>query len=132
MIDGGLFPPRYDFRNSGNLRGSWRISNILKEMRGDSAAKSRLLAALLRAREIPARIVYGVTLTKGPEQRAHYWVEAWSQERSRWLPLCPFHHQVVIHRWGWTLKLNPDGTTTAWNPDHTKILHSHGPPARAG
>jgi hypothetical protein len=38
----------------------------------------------------------------------------------------------VIHRWGWTLVLNPDGTTTAWNPDRTKVLHSHGPPARAG
>jgi hypothetical protein len=46
--------------------------------------------------------------------------------------LCFFHHQVVIHRWGWTLVLNKDGTTTAWNPDRTKILHSHGPPARAG
>ena len=46
--------------------------------------------------------------------------------------LCPFHHQVVIHRWGWTLVLNPDGTTTAWNKDKTKVLHSHGPPARAG
>jgi hypothetical protein len=46
--------------------------------------------------------------------------------------LCFFHHQVVIHRWGWTLVLNPDGTTTAWNKDKTKILHSHGPPARPG
>ena len=46
--------------------------------------------------------------------------------------LCLFHHQVVIHRWGWTLVLNPDGTTTAWNPDKTKVLHSHGPPARPG
>jgi hypothetical protein len=46
--------------------------------------------------------------------------------------LCYFHHQVVIHRWGWTLVLNPDGTTTAWNPDRTKVLRSHGPPARAG
>ena len=46
--------------------------------------------------------------------------------------LCWFHHQVVIHRWGWTLVLNPDGTTTAWNPDKTKVLHSHGPPARPG
>ena len=36
--------------------------------------------------------------------------------------LCFFHHQVVIHRWGWTLVLNPDGTTTAWNPDKTKDL----------
>jgi hypothetical protein len=33
--------------------------------------------------------------------------------------LCTFHHQVVIHRWGWTLVLNPDGTTTAWNNDKT-------------
>jgi hypothetical protein len=46
--------------------------------------------------------------------------------------LCPFHHQVVIHRWGWTLVVNPDGTTSAWNKDKTKTLHSHGPPARAG
>jgi len=46
--------------------------------------------------------------------------------------LCTFHHQVVIHRWGWTLVLNSDGTTTVWNPDRTKVLHSHGPPARAG
>jgi Domain of unknown function (DUF222)/HNH endonuclease len=46
--------------------------------------------------------------------------------------LCSYHHRIVIHRWGWTLVLNPDGTTTAWNPDRTKVLHSHGPPARAG
>ena len=46
--------------------------------------------------------------------------------------LCWFHHQVVIHKWGWTLVLNPDGTTTAWNPDKTKVLHSHSPPARPG
>jgi hypothetical protein len=46
--------------------------------------------------------------------------------------LCWFHHQVVIHRWGWTLILNPDGTTTAWNKDKTKVLHSHGPPACPG
>jgi hypothetical protein len=45
---------------------------------------------------------------------------------------CFFHHQVVIHRWGWTVVLNPDGTTTAWNKDKTKILHSHSPPARTG
>jgi 5-methylcytosine-specific restriction endonuclease McrA len=46
--------------------------------------------------------------------------------------LCFFHHQVMIHRRGWTLVVNPDGTTTAWNTDKTKVLHSHGPPARAG
>jgi hypothetical protein len=46
--------------------------------------------------------------------------------------LCWFHHQIMIHQQGWTLVLNPDGTTTAWNKDKTKTLHSHGPPARAG
>ncbi len=45
---------------------------------------------------------------------------------------CWYHHQVVIHRMGWTVVLNPDGTTTAWNSDKTKILHSHSPPAQAG
>jgi len=49
---------------------------------------------------------------------------------------CWFHHQVEIHRNGWTVILNPDGTTTAWNKDRTKVLHSHSrnhsPPARPG
>ena len=46
--------------------------------------------------------------------------------------LCFFHHAVMIHRMGWTLVRNPDGTTTAWNRDRTKVLRSHSPPARAG
>jgi hypothetical protein len=45
---------------------------------------------------------------------------------------CFFHHQVVIHQWGWTVVLNPDGTTTASNKDKTKIIHSHSPPVRPG
>jgi hypothetical protein len=46
--------------------------------------------------------------------------------------LCRYHHHVMIHRRGWTLVVNPDGTTTAWNKDKTKVLHSHGPPVRPG
>jgi hypothetical protein len=46
--------------------------------------------------------------------------------------ICFFHHQVMIHRMGWTLVRNPDGTTAAWNRDRTKVLRSHSPPARAG
>jgi hypothetical protein len=46
--------------------------------------------------------------------------------------LCHYHHQVMIHRLGWTMVVNPDGTTTAWNKNKTKVLHSHGPPVRAG
>src|SRR5262249_19849230 len=44
------------------------------------------------------------------------------------VPLCTFHHLVVIHRWGWTLTLHPDGTTTATSPDGRGVFHGHGPP----
>ncbi len=57
---------------------------------GDAGGKARLLAALLRSRGVPARVVTGLTLTKGPEQLAHRWVEAWIGDR--WLPMCPFYH----------------------------------------
>jgi Domain of unknown function (DUF222)/HNH endonuclease len=46
------------------------------------------------------------------------------------VPVCPFHHLTAIHRWGWTLTLHADGTTTAASPDRTRVLHSHGPPGR--
>jgi hypothetical protein len=65
-------------------------AECLSAGRGDCGAKSRLLAALLHLRGVPARIMTGLALTKGVEQRAHHWVEAWVQ--SRWLPMCPFYH----------------------------------------
>jgi Domain of unknown function (DUF222) len=45
-------------------------------------------------------------------------------------PVCPFHHLIAIHTWGWALTINPDGTTTATSP-HGRMLHSHGPPGHA-
>jgi hypothetical protein len=45
--------------------------------------------------------------------------------------LCRFHHLIAIHRWGWTLTLHPDGTTTAVSPDRKRTLHSHAPPVAA-
>jgi hypothetical protein len=42
--------------------------------------------------------------------------------------MCAFHHLIVIHRWGWTLALNGDGTTTATSPDGHRVFRSHGPP----
>ncbi len=46
--------------------------------------------------------------------------------------LCAYHHEVCVHRLGWTLNLRPDGTTEARSPDG-QILRSHGPPTtRAG
>jgi hypothetical protein len=45
--------------------------------------------------------------------------------------VCTFHHLIAIHQWGWTLRLNPDGTTTMTSPDGTRTYHSHAPPATA-
>ncbi len=46
--------------------------------------------------------------------------------------LCTYHHEVCVHRLGWTLVLHPDGTIEARCPDG-HILRSHGPPtARTG
>jgi hypothetical protein len=59
---------------------------------GDSAAKSRLLVALCRNRGIPARLVTGLTLKRGHEQKAHIWAEAWLQ--NHWVPACPFYHHL--------------------------------------
>jgi hypothetical protein len=47
---------------------------------------------------------------------------------SNLLLLCSFHHVILVHRWGWTITLNADGTTTMTSPDGTKVCHSHGPP----
>ena len=48
------------------------------------------------------------------------------------LLLCTFHHLIAVHRWGWQIALNPDGTVTATSPDRTRTLHSHSPPAQGG
>jgi Domain of unknown function (DUF222) len=46
-------------------------------------------------------------------------------------PVCAFHHLTVVHRWGWTLSLHPDGEVTATSPDGTRTLHDHDAPAEA-
>lgn len=47
---------------------------------GDCGAHAVLLATLLRAKKIPARIVYGVICILG-EMTCHAWVEAWEGEK---------------------------------------------------
>src|ERR1700683_1037337 len=47
------------------------------------------------------------------------------------LLLCSFHHLILVHKWGWTITLNADGTTTMTSPDGSRIYHSHSPPAAA-
>jgi hypothetical protein len=79
-----------EVRNEPHFGGpSASVTECLETRRGDRLAKSRLLMALLRNRGVPARLVCGVTLGKGAEQRAHYWVEGWVD--AHWLSMCPFH-----------------------------------------
>jgi hypothetical protein len=47
------------------------------------------------------------------------------------LLLCTFHHEIAVHRWGWTISLNPDGTTTMRSPGGRRTYHSHAPPGAA-
>jgi hypothetical protein len=80
-----------EVRNDPTLEGpAGGLAECLKSGGGDCSAKARLLTALLRSRGIPSRLVAGLNLTKGQEQRAHYWVEAFVQDH--WLPMCPFYH----------------------------------------
>jgi hypothetical protein len=79
-----------EIRNEPHFGGSSaKLADCLETKRGDRMAKARLLVALLRNRGVPARVVMGVTLAGGAEQRPHCWVEAWVD--GHWLPMCPFH-----------------------------------------
>jgi transglutaminase-like putative cysteine protease len=61
---------------------------VLRQERGSSAGKARLLAALLRSIGIPARLVGGLKLEDAAKKRATIsWVEAYIGER--WVPLDP-------------------------------------------
>jgi hypothetical protein len=44
------------------------------------------------------------------------------------LLLCEYHHQICVHRLGWSLILHSDGSTEARSP-LGEVLRSHGPPA---
>jgi hypothetical protein len=46
--------------------------------------------------------------------------------------LCKFHHLVVIHRWGWSLKACGDGTLEARSPDGRVFKENSRPPPRPG
>jgi hypothetical protein len=45
--------------------------------------------------------------------------------------LCVFNHLIAVHRWGWQIVLNPDGTVTVTSPDGHRVRHSHSPPTQA-
>lgn len=67
-------------------------ADVAKSLSGDCTEHAVLLAALLRARKIPARVAAGlVYVAENPEKKMpqgfayHMWTEAWTGDR--WLPL---------------------------------------------
>jgi hypothetical protein len=53
--------------------------------------------------------------------------EGGSTELWNMIVLCSMHHLTAVHTWGWAIRLNPDGTTTATGPDG-RVLHENDPP----
>jgi transglutaminase-like putative cysteine protease len=54
---------------------------------GGSAGRSRLLVALCRNRDLPARLMCGLILDGDGPRDLHYWAEVYVQRD--WLPMCP-------------------------------------------
>src|SRR5215831_2519127 len=63
--------------------------DCLRERAGSAAGKARLLVALCRNAEIPARPVCGLVLAEGTAT-LHTWAEAWVE--NYWLPMDPTRH----------------------------------------
>lgn len=103
-----------EIANEPSVRGTaLSAAECLKAGSGDAAAKSRLLLALCRNRNIPARLVTGLTLARDNKQQGHTWVEAWV--RDQWLPMCPFGHHF-----GWVPR-----TYVIFGFGNTSIAHGH-------
>jgi hypothetical protein len=82
-----------EIANEPSVRGrAPGAATCLQEGGGDASAKARLLTALCRDRGIPARVVTGLALKHGENQRAHEWVEAWIH--NHWMSACPFYHHL--------------------------------------
>jgi hypothetical protein len=63
--------------------------DCLREKGGSAAGKARLLVALCRNQQIPARPVCGLVLAEGTPT-LHTWAEAWVE--NYWLPMDPTRH----------------------------------------
>lgn len=65
-----------------------------RKLEGDIKAQAVLLTALLRNREIPARLALGLKPAEsGTQMKFHMWVEAWCGDS--WLSLDPYHGSLA-------------------------------------
>ncbi|HYH65218.1 MAG TPA: 7TM domain-containing protein, partial [Urbifossiella sp.] len=68
---------------------------------GDAAGRARLLVALCRARDIPARVVTAINLRDDAQPVLHRWAEAWidDSEPGRWVPADPTFGHYGHRNW---------------------------------
>ncbi len=70
-------------------KGESDALTALRLKQANSSGKSRLFAAFCRLNNIPARIVGGVILEAGFNNKAHHWVEVYLEDH--WVPFDPTH-----------------------------------------
>ncbi|MFD4375980.1 transglutaminase family protein [Streptomyces sp. NPDC058486] len=70
--------------DSGDLRVTWRASDVLATRNGICASKSHALVALLRARSIPAGLCYQRLTEEGADPVVHGLVALKLPGRGRW------------------------------------------------
>jgi transglutaminase-like putative cysteine protease len=102
----------------------------LRERRGDSGGKARLLVALCRSRGIPARLMCGVVRAAGQDQPMHHWAEAWVNQQ--WLPMCPTRHHFGLHMNGYlVLHIGDDDAVRCRTPVEVGFI-VHAPRRESG
>ena len=63
-------------------------AEVAEKLEGDCTEHAVLLAAMLRAKQIPSRVAVGIVyveLNKQPSFGGHMWTEAWLDDK--WVPL---------------------------------------------
>jgi 7 transmembrane helices usually fused to an inactive transglutaminase/Transglutaminase-like superfamily len=113
-----LFQYSAAFVRSGPGQAQEDALTVLRQGRGSSAGKARLLVALLHNIGIPARVVGGLKLEDATKKRATIsWVEAYFS--GNWVPLDPSGGHF-----GWL----PNHYLTLYRDDLPLIVHSVGVP----
>jgi hypothetical protein len=111
-----LFQYAAAFVRTGPGEAKQDALTVLREERGNSAGKARLLTALLRSIGVPARVVGGLKLEDATKKRATIsWVEAYVA--GAWVPLDPGGGYF-----GWV----PNQYLAVYRGDLPLIVHSSG------
>ena len=113
-----LFQYTAAFVRTGGSEAKEDALTVLRQERGNSSGKARLLTALLRSLGVPARVVGGLKLEDATKKRATIsWVEAYFN--GSWVPLDPGGGYF-----GWL----PNAYLAIYRDDLPLIVHTSGLP----